>query len=129
MIPDIVIAMLAIIKLGANFLPLFSGFGPDAIISRLNDAEAKILFTADGSLRRGKITLLKPIADQAAVQVPSLRHIIAVNAIGPAVQWKSGFDLWWHDLTAQTRDASPTHPTDRRNPVRTTSTSQPTRRP
>src|SRR5207237_2863538 len=56
MTPEIVVAMLAIIKIGGIFLPLFSGFGPQAIISRLTDAGAKALFTADGCFRRGKVT-------------------------------------------------------------------------
>src|SRR5207302_3167483 len=59
MVPEIVIAMLAIIKIGGIFLPLFSGFGAAAIISRLNDAEAKALFTADGTHRRGKFCAMK----------------------------------------------------------------------
>jgi acetyl-CoA synthetase len=79
MIPEIVIAMLAIIKIGGIFLPLFSGFGAAAIISRLNDAEAKALFTATGTYRRGKFYPMKPIADDAAAQIPTLRHLVVLN--------------------------------------------------
>src|SRR5438128_9812254 len=82
MVPEIVVAMLAIIKIGGIFLPLFSGFGPQAIVSRLDDADAKGLFTADGCLRRGKSALLKPIADVAAKQLPSLRHVIVLKRLG-----------------------------------------------
>jgi acetyl-CoA synthetase len=82
MVPEIVIAMLAIIKIGGIFLPLFSGFGAGAIISRLNDAEAKALFTADGTYRRGKFCAMKAIADEAASQVPTLKHLIVFGAIG-----------------------------------------------
>ncbi|HZR06694.1 MAG TPA: AMP-binding protein [Candidatus Udaeobacter sp.] len=78
MVPEIVIAMLAIIKIGGMFLPLFSGFGAAAIISRLNDAGAKALFTADGTYRRGNFCAMKPIADEAASQVPTLRHLIVL---------------------------------------------------
>jgi acetyl-CoA synthetase len=82
MVPEIVIAMLAIIKIGGIFLPLFSGFGAAAIISRLNDAETKALFTADGTYRRGKFCAMKAIADEAASQVPTLKHLIVLGAIG-----------------------------------------------
>ncbi len=84
MVPEIVVAMLAIIKIGAIFLPLFSGFGAAAIISRLNDAEAKALFTADGTYRRGKFCAMRPIAYEAASQVPSLRHLIVLPSETPA---------------------------------------------
>jgi acetyl-CoA synthetase len=86
MVPEIVIAMLAIIKIGGIFLPLFSGFGAAAIISRLNDAEAKALFTADGTHRRGKFCAMKSIADEAASQVPSLRHLIVLPSETPALK-------------------------------------------
>jgi len=82
MVPEIVIAMLAIIKIGGIFLPLFSGFGASAIISRLNDAEAKALFTADGTFRRGKYCPLKPIADEAASQIATLKHLIILKQSG-----------------------------------------------
>src|SRR5437762_9140843 len=98
MVPEIVIAMLAIIKIGGIFLPLFSGFGPQAIASRLNDAEAKALFTADGCPRRGKATMLKRVADDAAAQTPTLRHLIVLKRIGANVPWQPGRDLWWHEL-------------------------------
>jgi acetyl-CoA synthetase len=79
MVPEIVIAMLAIIKIGGIFLPLFSGFGAAAIISRLNDAEAKALFTADGTYRRGKFCAMKPVAHEAASQIPTLKHLIVLE--------------------------------------------------
>jgi acetyl-CoA synthetase len=84
MVPEIVVAMLAIIKIGGIFLPLFSGFGAAAIVSRLNDADAKALFTAAGTRRRGKFCPMKPIADEAAAQIPTLRHLIILNQ---ACEW------------------------------------------
>src|SRR2546426_3947011 len=86
MVPEIVGVMLAIIKIGGIFLPLFSGFGAAAIISRLNDAEAKALFTADGTHRRGKFCAMKSIAYEAASQVPSLRHLIVLPSETPALK-------------------------------------------
>jgi acetyl-CoA synthetase len=82
MVPEIVIAMLAIIKIGGIFLPLFSGFGAGAIVSRLNDAQAKALFTADGTYRRGKFCAMKAIADEAASQIPTLKQLIVLNQKG-----------------------------------------------
>src|SRR5439155_2671711 len=82
MVPEIVVAMLAIIQIGGIFLPLFSGFGAAAIASRLSDADAKALFTAAGTCRRGKFCPMKPIADEAAAQIPTLRHLIVLNQAG-----------------------------------------------
>ncbi len=82
MVPEIVVAMLAIIKIGGIFLPLFSGFGASAIVSRLKDADAKALFTADGTYRRGKFCAMKPIADEAAAQIPTLKHLIVLEQSG-----------------------------------------------
>src|SRR5437879_13712601 len=84
MVPEIVVAMLAIIKIGGIFLPLFSGFGAAAVVSRLNDAEAKALFTAAGTYRRGKFCAMKPIADEAAGQVPTLKHLILLQTLNSA---------------------------------------------
>jgi acetyl-CoA synthetase len=82
MVPEIVIAMLAIIKIGGIFLPLFSGFGASAIVSRLKDADAKALITAAGTYRRVKFCPMKPIADDAAAQIPTLRHLVVLNQAG-----------------------------------------------
>src|SRR5256714_5390715 len=82
MVPEIVVAMLAIIKIGGIFLPLFSGFGAGAIVSRLNDADAKALFTAAGTYRRGKFCAMKPVADEAAAQISTLRHLVVLNQAG-----------------------------------------------
>ena len=79
MVPEIVIAMLAIIKIGGIFLPLFSGFGASAIVSRLKDADAKALFIAEGTFRRGKFCAMRPIAEEAAAQVPTLQHSIVLT--------------------------------------------------
>jgi acetyl-CoA synthetase len=82
MVPEIVVAMLAIIKIGGIFLPLFSGFGAAAIVSRLKDADAKALFTAAGTYRRGKFCAMKPIADEAGSQIPTLQHLLVLNQAG-----------------------------------------------
>ena len=78
MTPEIAVAMLAIAKIGAVFLPLFSGYGAGAAEVRLNDAGAKALFTADGVLRRGNVVPMKQTADEAVAQVPTLQHVIVL---------------------------------------------------
>src|SRR6266436_2807693 len=111
MTPEIVISMLAIIKIGGIFLPLFSGFGPQAIASRLNDADAKALFTADGCLRRGKVSPMKTVADEAAAQIPTLKHVIVLKRVGNDVPWNSSRDQWWHELMTNARDEALTEAT------------------
>lgn len=101
MTPECVAAMLAIIKIGAIFLPLFSGFGAQAIVSRLADADAKAIFAADGMMRRGKIVPMKPVADAAAAQIPTLRHMIVLKRTGCNVDWNPARDHWWHELISR----------------------------
>ena len=99
MIPELAIAFLAVIKIGGVILPLFSGYGPGALVARLADAGAKALITADGLLRRGQAVAMKPQADAAAVEVRSIEHMIVVRRAGLAdVPWTPGRDHWWHDL-------------------------------
>ena len=101
MTPEIVVALLAIAKIGGIILPLFSGYGVSAIVTRLVDAEAKALFTADGFFRRGKPVAMKPTADEAAKQVASLQHMIVINRAGIDVEMQTGRDHWWDDLIPQ----------------------------
>jgi len=98
MTPEIVIALLAIVKIGGIVLPLFSGYGASAIVSRMNDAGAVGLFTADGMFRRGNVVAMKPIADEAAAQIPTLREMIVLKRANNPVEMKGGRDVWWHDV-------------------------------
>ncbi len=100
MIPEVVIALLAIARIGGIIVPLFSGFGAGAVASRLADAEAKALFTADGFWRRGRLAPLKPTADEALAEAPGVRHVIVVERTGQPTTWTAGRDLRWADLTA-----------------------------
>lgn len=101
---EIVVALFAIASIGAIVLPLFSGFGPVAIRDRLNDAEAKALFTASTAKRRGRTITLKKTVDEALKEVPSVRHVIVVRRSGrPSVdQTKMDVkrDHWWDELVA-----------------------------
>lgn len=108
---EICVALLAIAKIGGVILPLFSGYGAGAIQTRLADADAKALFTADGFFRRGKIVLLKPTADEAIAQVPTIEHVIVLRRAGNEVAMTAGRDQWWHDLIPQQSDQAEPEPT------------------
>jgi acetyl-CoA synthetase len=128
MIPEIIVAMLAIIKIGGIFLPLFSGFGAAAVVSRLNDADAKSLFTAAGTYRRGKFCAMKPIADEAAAQIPTLQHLIILNQAG---EWLFE-DIRAHGPPTTTQgvfDDSPTERTSAEDPMMIIYTSGTTGKP
>ncbi|MCP4360578.1 MAG: AMP-binding protein [Chloroflexi bacterium] len=111
MTPEVCVALLAIAKIGGVILPLFSGYGVSAIVSRLADAEAKALFTADGFFRRGKVVPLKPTADEALQQLPSVEHLIVYQRTGNGVEMVDGRDHWWHDLIPQQSDKAELEPT------------------
>ena len=111
-IPEAMIAMLAGAKVGGIVMPLFSGFGADAMLSRLELAQASVLVTVDGSSRRGKLVDAKAIADEAAAQAPSLKHVVVVQRSGNRISWTEGRDHWWHELCAAQPDHAPTEEMD-----------------
>jgi len=100
MIPEAVIAMLACARLGAVHSVVFGGFSAEALRDRLNDAQAKVLISADGGYRRGKVVPLKENADQALEQSPSVEKVIVVRRTGEPVPFTPGRDLWWDELMA-----------------------------
>lgn len=108
---EIVVAMLAIAKIGGIILPLFSGYGAGAIVTRLADANAKGLFTADGFMRRGKPVAMKAVVDEAAEQVPSLEHVIVLKRTGLQTSMYPERDHWWHDLIDPQPDIAGTEET------------------
>lgn len=101
MVPEIVIGFLAAMKIGAIVIPIFSGFGGHALASRLNIAGAKVLLTADGSVRRGKIVQIKKEADKAADNVSSIEHVVVFRRLDIEIPWKEGRDVWWADIVSQ----------------------------
>ena len=129
MTPEIVIALLAIAKIGGIILPLFSGYGAGAIVSRLADAKAKALFAADGAFRRGKAVEMKSIADESAEQVDSLMHMIVVKRTGQDVNMKAGRDHWWSDLIDPQPDSASTEITSAEDPLMIIYTSGTTGKP
>jgi acetyl-CoA synthetase len=102
MLPEAVVAFLACARIGAIVLPIFSGFGAAAVAERLEDAGASALITADGTLRRGGVVALKPIADEAVARVASVRHVVVVRRLGRDLPMTAGRDHWWHELAAGT---------------------------
>jgi acetyl-CoA synthetase len=110
--PQCVIAMLAIMKIGAIFLPLFSGYGATAVASRLSDSGAVMLITCDGFLRRGHAVPMKPVADEAAAHSPTVRHVLIHRKLGIDVPMQSPRDVWWNDAIAAARNGDTSaHPT------------------
>jgi len=98
MIPELPIAMLACARIGALHSVVFGGFSATALTDRIGDAKAKILITADGGFRRGKIVPLKDTADTALQSCPTIEKSIVVKRTSADVAWQDGRDLWWHDL-------------------------------
>jgi acetyl-CoA synthetase len=94
MIPELPTCMLACARIGAVHTVIFSGFSAQAIADRVNDIQAKVVVTADGGYRRGKIIPLKQITDQAVKLCPSVEKIIVVKRTGEAVPWTEGRDIW-----------------------------------
>lgn len=102
MVPELPIAMLACARIGAAHTVIFGGFSAEALRDRINDAQAKVLVTADGGWRRGALVPLKQHADEAVAQTPSVEHVVVVRRVGDAarIPWREGRDRWWHDLVA-----------------------------
>jgi acetyl-CoA synthetase len=105
MIPEAVITMLACARIGAVHSVVFGGFSADALRSRIDDAEAKLVVTADGSWRRGKPSMLKPAVD-AALSAPghAVSNVLVVRRNEQDVEWTEGRDLWWHDALGAASD-------------------------
>ncbi|BDZ45760.1 hypothetical protein GCM10025866_16690 [Naasia aerilata] len=105
MIPEAVIAMLAVARLGAVHSVVFGGFSAESLRARIDDAEAKLVITADGGWRKGKVSPLKPAVDAALASGDStVEHVLVVQRAWPDDQelgWTEGRDLWWHEEIAQ----------------------------
>ena len=103
MVPEAAIAMLACARLGAIHTVIFGGFSSEAIKDRVNDCQAKVILTADGGWRRGKIVELKTNVDRAVGSTPSVQHVVVLKRTGNSVTMTEGRDRWWHELV----DAAP----------------------
>ena len=101
MVPELPIAMLACARIGAPHSVVFGGFSADSLRDRINDAEAKVLITADGAWRRGQVVPLKANADEAVADCPSIEHVITLRRCENEHAFTPGRDVWYHDLVGE----------------------------
>jgi acetyl-CoA synthetase len=116
MIPEAAVAMLACARIGAVHSVVFGGFSAEALRSRIEDAEAVLVITADGGNRKGKPMALKPAVDEAVAASPSVRQVLVVRRTGQDVEWTEK-DLWWHDALAAQPDTHEAQAFDAEHPL------------
>ncbi|MGH2712140.1 MAG: AMP-binding protein [Actinomycetota bacterium] len=129
MAPEIVAATLACAKLGAVYLPIFSGYAADAVATRLNDAKAKVLLTADGFLRRGQPVPMKQVADAAADASPSVEKVVTWRRLAGEPSASTDRDVDWEELLAEQDPRFETVMLDSEHPLFLAYTSGTTGRP
>jgi acetyl-CoA synthetase len=100
MVPELAIAMLAVARLGAVHTVVFGGFAPSALRDRIIDAQAKLVITADGSSRGGKLIELKKLTDEAVAETPMIEKVIVMRRLGNEVPMQAGRDVYWDALVA-----------------------------
>jgi len=98
MIPEAAIAMLACARIGAPHSVVFGGFSADALLSRIQDADAKLVITADGGYRKGAAFALKPAVDDALKGKTNVKNVLVVKRTGQETNWDSNKDVWWHEI-------------------------------
>ena len=128
-IPQAIVTLLAVAKVGGIVMPLFSGFGAEAVAARLADGEAVAVITVDGSPRRGRTVGAKSVIDEAAKDIPSLKHVIVHRRLEAPMDWVEGRDHWWDELTAGLPDDAPTEAVDADSPFLLVYTSGTTGKP
>lgn len=128
MLPETVIAMMAISKIGAIYSPIFSGYGAEAVATRLNGSQTKYLITADGYYRRGKVVNMKIESDRAVDLSPSVEKVIVVRRTGKDIPWNNERDINWHTL-AQNESTFKTVQTNGNDPLMLIYTSGTTGKP
>jgi len=117
MIPEAVIAMLASARIGAVHSVVFGGFSATALADRIADAKAKVLITADGGFRRGKVVPLKETADAALKTCQTIEKCVVVQRTKEEVGWQEGRDLWWHELEQKASKEHDALPFDSEHPL------------
>ena len=118
LIPEAIVAMLAVARLGAIHSVVFGGFSAESLRARIDDAEATLVITADGGHRKGSVFALKPAVDQALADgKTSVGHVLVVKRGGNDVDWVDGRDLWWHDEIAPMSDEHTAEGFEAENPL------------
>jgi acetyl-CoA synthetase len=117
MVPEAAIAMLACARIGATHSVVFGGFSADAVADRNNDAGSKLIITADGGWRRGKVVPLKANVDEALAKSPTVEKCVVLNRCNTAVDMRPGRDVWWHDLVATASADCPAEALDSEHPL------------
>ncbi len=107
MVPELPVALLACARLGAPHSVVFGGFSADALADRINDAQAKVLITCDGSWRAGQVVPLKDMADDALERTPSISSVVVVQRTNNAVSMQEGRDVWYHDVVPEQEPSRP----------------------
>ena len=106
MIPEAAIAMLACARIGAPHSVVFGGFSAEALRSRIADAGAKVVITADGGYRRGNPSALKPMVDESISGATTVEKVLVVRRTGQEVAWDDGRDVWWHEALDRAADTN-----------------------
>ena len=117
MVPEVAVAMLACARIGAPHTVIFGGFSADSLKDRINDAEARVLITADGGYRRGTVVPLKVNCDEALQDTPTIKHVVVLRRTGKDVEMKRGRDQWWHDLVKSASDTCAPEAMDAEDPL------------
>ena len=117
MTPELIVAMLACARIGAVHSVIFGGFSGEAIADRNNDAKAKVVVTADGGYRRGKVLPLKANVDEALSKSPTVKHCVVYQRIGNKVPMTEGRDITWNDLLEGVSDDCPAEQLDSETPL------------
>ncbi len=117
LVPELAVAMLACARIGAVHSVIFGGFSAQAIIDRANDAQAKIIVTADGGYRRGAVVPLKENVNQAVKHAPSVGHVVVLKRIGMEMELREGKEFWWHDLMKDASADCPAEKLDSEHPL------------
>ncbi|MFC9762130.1 AMP-binding protein [Rhodococcus jostii] len=128
MIPEAVVSVYAVARLGAVLVPLFSGFAPSAIASRIQDADAKVVIVADGTVRRRKTVRMKPALDEALAVCPTVQSVVVVENVGAEVD-STGRDISWAKLLGNGGDPGPVEAMDAGEPFALAYTSGTTGKP
>ena len=117
LVPEFPVAMLACARIGAPFTVVFSGFSSKALAERIEDCQAKIVVTADGGYRRGRVVELKNIVDEGVEETSSVKHVVVLKRTGQQVPMQPGRDHWWHELIEKASPSVDPTPVESSHPL------------